>query len=197
MFADIGSPGRISDDGVFSQSSLKGQIDSNEINLPPPNRLPDSNTCLPYVFLADAAFEFSTNVMIPFPGHHAEGTPERLFNQKLSSSRAAVENTFGIMSSVFRIFEKPIPLNATKASLITMTCVLLHNYLRTSETSRHMYTPSNSVDVFVNGEITRPGSWRLNGRGTFDPLQPVPQREPTCGVETRLNFMKYIYENNN
>ncbi|KAF9405809.1 hypothetical protein HW555_013591 [Spodoptera exigua] len=103
--------------------------------------LPNSNTSLPYVFLADAAFALSTHIMKPFPGHHALGTPERLFNQKLSSSRVAVENTFGIMSSVFRIFKKPIPLNITKASLITMTCVLLHNFLRKSKTSQHLYSP--------------------------------------------------------
>lgn len=29
--------------------------------------------------------------MKPFPGHHALGTPERLFNQKLSSSPVAVD----------------------------------------------------------------------------------------------------------
>lgn len=196
MFADIGCSGRISDGGVYNQSILKQKINTNAINLPPPSRLPNSDTCLPYVFLADAAFALSTNIMKPFPGHHAAGTPERLFNQKLSSSRVAVENTFGIMSSVFRIFKKPIPLSTEKASVITMTCVLLHNFLRTSKTSRQLYTPPNSVGTLVNGELTQPGSWRQN-TGSFVPLQPVPRRAPMCGVETRLNFMKYIQENNN
>lgn len=141
MFADIGCPGRISDGGLYNQSVLKQKIDSNAINLPSPSRFPNSNSNLPYVFLADAAFALSTHIMKPFPGHHAIGTPERLFNKKLSSSRVAVENTFGIMSSVFRIFKKPIPLNVTKVSLITMTCVLLHNFLRNTKTSRHVYSP--------------------------------------------------------
>ncbi|CAH1999221.1 unnamed protein product [Acanthoscelides obtectus] len=196
IFADIGCPGRINDGGVYNQSVLKQKIDTNVINLPPPSPLPNSNTNFPYVFLADAAFALSTHIMKPFPGHHAVGTPERLFNQKLSSSRVTIENTFGIMSSVFRIFKRPIPLNIPKASLITMTCVLLHNFLRKSKTSRHMYTPPNSVDKYVNGELTQPGSWRQNYTGTFDPLQHVPRRAPTCAIETRLNFMKYIHENN-
>lgn len=123
-FADIGCPGRISDGGVYNQSVLKQKIDTNAINLPPPSCLPNSNTNLPYVFLADAAFALSTHIMKPFPGHHAIGTPERLFNQKLSSSRVTVENTFGIMSSVFRIFKKPIPTNVANASSITMTCLV-------------------------------------------------------------------------
>lgn len=102
------------------------------------------------------------------------------------------------MSSVFRIFKKPIPLNSAKAFLITMTCVLLHNFLRNSKTSRHiLYTPSNSVDKYVR-ELTQPGSWRQNYTGIlkFDPLQPVPRRAPICAVETTLNFMRYIHENN-
>ncbi|XP_022818061.1 uncharacterized protein LOC111350654 [Spodoptera litura] len=196
MFVDIGCPGRISDGGVYNQSVLKQKIDTNVINLPSPSCLPNSNTSLPYVFLADAAFALSTHIMKPFPGHHALGTPERLFNQKLSSSRVAVENTFGIMSSVFRIFKKPIPLNITKASLITMTCVLLHNFLRKSKTSQHLYSPPNSEDKYLNGELIQPGSWRQNYTGTFDPLQPIPRRAPTCAVETRLKFTRYINENN-
>lgn len=135
--------------------------------------------------------------MKPFPGHHAIGTPERLFNQKLSSSRVAVENTFGITSSVFRIFKKPIPLNVTKASLITMTCVLLHNFLRNSKTSRHVYSPPTSVDKYINGELIQRGSWRQNHTRIFDPLQRVARRAPICAVEIRLNFMRYIHESNN
>lgn len=91
--------------------------------MPPPSRLPNSDINLPYLLLADAAFAPTTDIMKPFPGHHGIGTPERIFNQKLSSSRVTVENTFGIMSSVFRIIKKLILLYIVKASLITMTCV--------------------------------------------------------------------------
>nr|CAI5817716.1 unnamed protein product [Callosobruchus analis] len=68
--------------------------------------------------------------MKPFPGYHAICSRERLFNQKLSSSRVAVENAFVLIPSVFIIFKKPIPLNADKASLITMKCVLLQNFFK-------------------------------------------------------------------
>ncbi|KAF9410745.1 hypothetical protein HW555_010262 [Spodoptera exigua] len=162
------------------------KISSQVISIIVPEVCLALNNVLPYVFLADAAFALSTHIMKPFPGHHALGTPERLFNQKLSSSRVAVENTFGIMSSVFRIFKKPIPLNITKASLITMTCVLLHNFLRKSKTSQHLYSP----------QIQKIRSWRQNYTGTFDPLQPIPRRAPACAVETRLKFTRYINENN-
>lgn len=194
MFADIGCPGRVSDGGVYNQSSLKQKIDSNMLHLPPSDPAPNSNINLSYVFLADAAFALSSHIMKPFPGHHAIGTPERVFNQKLSSSRLVMENAFGIMSSVFRILKKPIPLDVDKASIITMTCVRLHNYLRKSDTSRHVYTPIGLVDKYVNGELIQPGSWRRDNPGTcFDSLQPIPRRSTANAIECRLNFMNYIY----
>ncbi|XP_063836770.1 uncharacterized protein LOC135085916 [Ostrinia nubilalis] len=98
LFADIGSQGRISDGGVLNQSNLWKKICDGTLNLPPSCPLPGSNTNMPYVFLGDGAFALSTHIMKPFPGHHQLGTPERMFNQELSRSRAVVENTFGILS---------------------------------------------------------------------------------------------------
>lgn len=194
MFVDIGCPGRISDGGVYNQSVLRQKIETNGINLPPPNR----NNNLPYVFLADSAFALSTCIMKPFPGHHAVGTPERIFNQELSRSRVVVENAFGILSSKFRIFKTCIPLDEVKAAKITMTCILLHNFLRRSNTSRNLYTPTGTTDSYVNGELLRGGSWRSTDRGTgITPLNGVPRRSTVNALETRVNFMNHIIERRN
>lgn len=50
-----------------------------------------------------------TNLMKP-PGYHETETPERIFNQRLSSSRVVVENTCDIMGRVFRNFKNLISL---------------------------------------------------------------------------------------
>ncbi|CAF4947221.1 unnamed protein product [Pieris macdunnoughi] len=97
LFADIGTQGRISDQGVLNQSNLWKKICDGTLNLPTSCPLPGSNTNMPYVFLG-GAFALSTHIMKPFPGHHLLGTPERMFNQQLSRSRVVVENTFGILS---------------------------------------------------------------------------------------------------
>lgn len=191
MFADIGCPGRISDGGVYNQSILRHKIESNGINLPVTN----STNNLPYVFLADSAFALTTRIMKPFPGHHALGTPQRIFNQELSRSRVVVENTFGILSSKFRVFKSPIPLNEVKASKIVMTCVYLHNFLRKSGSSRNLYTPPGIVDSYVNNELVQPGSWRHTNRETcFTPLGNIPRRSTTNALDIRINFMNYIYQ---
>lgn len=120
IYADIGSQGRISDGGVLRNSLLWQKICSNSLNLPTPSPLHGSNTStdIPYVFLGDGAFAHSANLMKPYPGNHAVGSPKRIFNQRLSSSRVVVENVFGILTAKFRIFKKPILLEPEKVSII-------------------------------------------------------------------------------
>lgn len=198
MFAEVGSKGRISDGGVFTNSVLWEKICSETLNLPPPNSLPGSDIIAQYVFLGDGAFALSEHVMKPFPGFHALGTPERFFNQRLSNSRVVVENAFGILASKFRIFKTTIPLCPVKASVITMTCVLLHNFLRKSMTSRGIYNPPGYVDTYdVNGELINPGSWRTMQKDGLVPLQPVARRAANNAIETRLNFMNYLNDQRN
>lgn len=199
MYADVGCQGRISDGGVYRQSTLWQKMCLNTLNFPTPDPLPGGNIEMPYVFVADGAFPLSTHVMKPFPGNHEFGTPQRIFNEELSRARVKVENVFGIMSAVFRVFRKPIALDVEKTSLITMTCVRLHNFLRNSTTSRHSYTPQGSFDTVVDGVIVHPGTWRNDPEGCtgFVPLPGVARRPPNNAVQTRLAFAEYFSERNN
>lgn len=200
IFADIGSQGRISDGGVFRNSLLWQKICRNELNLPTPHPLPGSTIDVPYVFLGDGAFALTRHVMKPYPGNHNERTPKRIFNKKLSSSRVIVENVFGILASKFRVFRKPILLNPEKTTIITMTCILLHNFLRRSFSSSTIYTPPGTIDVYDdNGVLTVAGSWREEMEDTcaIRPLQQVPRRPPPDAKKIREEFTMYFYIKNN
>lgn len=155
-------------------------------------------TDVPYAFLGDGAFALTTHVMKPYPGSHNEGTPKRIFNNKLSSSRVVVENAFGILASRFRIFRKPILLNPEKTTIITMTCVLLHNFLRKSNTSSAIYTPPGRIDVYnIHDELVVSGSWRneIEDMCAIRPLRQIPKR-PTQDVnQIREEFTSYFFNN--
>jgi len=199
LFADIGSQGRISDGGVFKNSLLWKKICSNSLNIPAPSPLHGSNVDLPYVFLGDGAFALHTNLMKPFPGNHEIGSPKRIFNQKLSSSRVVIENVFGIMAAKFRIFKKPISIELEKVSIITMTCVLLHNFLRRNETAASIYTPPGTIDICDNtGVIIQPGSWRreIGENCAIRRIDQVPRRSPENAIQIREQFTSYFYNNN-
>lgn len=198
IFAEIGSQGRISDGGVFRSSQLWQRICSNNLNFPMPRPLPGGRREVPYVFLGDGAFALTAHVMKPYPGSHSERTPRRIFNKKLSSSRVVVENAFGILASRFRIFRKPILLNPEKTTIIAMTCVLLHNFLRKSRTSSAIYAPSGTVDVYdSNNELVTPGLWRNEIEDTcaIRPLQQIPRRPAQDACQIREEFTTYFLNN--
>lgn len=192
MFADIGCQGRMSDGGVLRNSVLWDKMNENTLNLPNPHPLPGRQANVPYVFVADSAFALSDTVMKPYPGNHPEQSKKRNFNRALSKARVKVENVFGIMTSVFRVFKHPMLLQPDKASIVTMTCVYLHNFLRKSRASQHIYSPPESFDRVINS-IFVPGTWRnenpLNG---LIPLGSHPRRAANSAQNIREEFAEYF-----
>ncbi|CAK1578598.1 unnamed protein product [Parnassius mnemosyne] len=200
MYANIGSQGRISDGGVFKKSSLWQKISSETLNLPKPRSLSSADKAnIPYVFLADGAFALHNNIMKPYPGTHNIGSPKRIFNTRLSRSRVVVENVFGILANRFRIFKKPIDINIDTVPIIIMTCLLLHNFLRKSNNSSHIYMPPGIVDTYdENGVLFQPGTWRQNvdKNCALRNIAQIPRRSTLSATQIRDHFAEYLFRNN-
>lgn len=197
IFADIGCQGRISDGGVFRNSLLWNKICLNELNLPTPHPLPNSYKDIPYVFLGDGAFALTEHIMKPYPGNHDWGSPKRKFNQRLSGARVVVENTFGILVTRFRIFKKPIQLNPEKVKLLTLTCILLHNFLRKSS-SLNIYSLHGTVDAYdENNTLITPGLWRneIERNCAIRDIPHLPRRAALNAREIRDEFTNYFQNN--
>lgn len=182
LFADIGTHGRMSDGGVFNDSLLYERIHGNDDNFPESVPLPGRNMPVPYVFVSDAAFALSRRVMKPYPGVPPHGSQKRVFNQQLSRARAVIECTFGIMTSVFRVFEKPMLLQPEKAAIITLTCVILHNFLKRSRTSRNMYMSEGIIDHISHER-----------QSILTPLGQTPRRPTENAREIRDEFSTYFF----
>lgn len=197
IYANCGCQGRLSDGAVFRNTELFKRIENNQLNLPPNVPLEGKNTPLPYVFVGDDAFGLSNRILKPYPGVHGKGSKERIFNYRLSRARRVVENVFGIMSSVFRVLRKPMLLQPEKVSLVTMTCVILHNFLRRSKTSSSRYTPPGTFDVEEEGNIIAPGSWREDNdnMSSLLPLNKVPRKPSMEAKNIRNDFADYFISN--
>ncbi|CAF4793591.1 unnamed protein product [Pieris macdunnoughi] len=194
LFVDVGCQGRISDGGVFNNSVLKTKIDNDSLNLPPPKALEGTDYIVPNYFVADSAFPLSNYIMKPYSGQHAKGSMKRVFNYRLSRARRVVENTFGILSSVFRLLRKPLLLEPEKAQLIVMTICHLHNFLRRSPNSVNTYTPRGTFDTEIEGTIV-PGRWRVDNTATtsFLPITNTPRRPTLTAVNMRDQIAEYCY----
>lgn len=65
----MGAQGRVSDGGVFRNSTLCQALADNSVNLPAPRTIPGCDgPALPYVVLADEAFPLKEYLMRPYPG---------------------------------------------------------------------------------------------------------------------------------
>lgn len=103
------------------------------------------------------------------------------------------ENAIGVISARFQVLTKPIALHPHQASNVVMACALLHNFLRKSDSSTSIYTPSGFLDTVAGGEII-PGSWRKeigDDETALKPLHPCKANFTLSAVKVRNNFAQY------
>ena len=166
LYVDVGCNGRVSDGGVFRNSSLNTAFERNSLNIPPPEPLPQQSFSLPYMLVADDAFPLKPFIQKPF-NQIGLTTEKRIFNYLLSRARRIVENSFGILANRFRVSMNPINLTPEKVETIVLTCCSLHNYLCSRAHSRSAYIPPGSCDrEDTAAHAVIPGEWRQ---------QPQPQ----------------------
>ena len=156
-YVNVGCNGRISDGGVFRNSTLSEALNNDLLGIPLPRAPNNFNVPLPYVIVADDAFPLKENIMKPFP-FRGLSREKRIFNYRLSRARRIVENAFGILANRFRIFLSPIQVCPENVEKITLASCVLHNFLRDKAP---LYSPKDSID-FENtdeGKIEL-GTWR-------------------------------------
>lgn len=180
---DVGCNGRVSDGGVFSRygrpsyiklsiyiyvciflslvfrTALSNGLENNSLGLPPPSTLPGRCLAVPYVAVADDAFPLRKNIMKPYPFRNQHGVI-RIFNYRLSRARRLVENAFALLANVFRVFRKPILLDASKTETIILASCTLHNYLLKRKRSNKIYAPQGTFDFEDDDGTLQQGSWR-------------------------------------
>lgn len=145
-YIDIGSYGKDCDSTIFKRSSFYKSLQSGELSIPKPKLLPnESNTEMPFVFVADEAFGLSETVLKPYAGRMLSNK-KRIFNYRLSRARRYIECTFGILSNKWRIFHRPLNVSKELAIYIVKACCVLHNFVRTRDGHR-VHEDSNSDGI--------------------------------------------------
>ena len=93
----------MADGGVFKNTTLYASLENNILHVPPPKPLPGKSKPIPFMIVADDAFQLKEYIQKPYK-------EKRIFNYRLSRARRIVENTFGILVNRFHVFMTPIPL---------------------------------------------------------------------------------------
>jgi hypothetical protein len=146
LFCDIGSQGRCSDAGVYSESELKVALQRNTLCVPKAGPLPGRDDEFPFCIVADDAFPLKDYMMKPYP-HRNLSRHQRIFNYRLSRARRCVENAFGIMANRFRVLLNPICLKPKKVDAVVLACCALHNMLRTIAPNKYTVNTDDQHDA--------------------------------------------------
>lgn len=159
LYADVGSPGRVNDSGIWNRTTLMQNIQNGTVQLPNEEKLSSGGENVPFVFLGDDAFALRTYVMKPFP-QQGLNEEKRIYNYRHSRARRISENLFGILANRWRVFFTVINFEPEFVEHIILAALTLHNMLLKSSKSSNSYRPPSLADDFLdNGEISE-GEWR-------------------------------------
>ena len=129
------------------------------LSIPKLAPLPNSETCLPFVFVGDDAFGLKENMMKPYPSQNRT-LEEKVFDYRLSRARRIIENSFGIATARFRIFRIPINAKFSTVKSVTKAVVRLHDFLmKKNREGDNQYCPPNYIDRDENDHVLS-GDWR-------------------------------------
>jgi len=175
LFVDVGCQGRISDGGVFRNSTLSSALETNELDIPPPHNIPNTDIITPFVFVADDAFPLTNNIMKPY-AHRGLNQTERIFNYRLSRARRLSENAFGILVSRFRVFRSGMEVQPEKAKVVVLAATVLHNFLM-----RHSTCHSSVQGLPTDMDECRPAL--MHDSGQLRRIAPCLQKRPNVSAK--------------
>ena len=115
-YVHVGTEERVADGGIWLKSELYEALQSNDnpLNIPAASRLEGYGGILPYYLVMNDAFRLSHFLMKPFPGY-GNSRKQRIYNYRISRCHCSIENTFGIMSSRFRLLQRAIEVHPNTA----------------------------------------------------------------------------------
>lgn len=164
---DVGDFGRNSDGGVFRKSVIGRLLKNKGLQLPCDTTLKfgDEETLFPYYLVGDQAFPLTPYLMRPYP-RKTLNDARRIFNYRLSRGRKSVECAFGMLTSKFRIFERPICCDDKCAESVVKAACVLHNFIKYREgkfSEKKDFPLCNSPAVnFTDNQHTQRGTRRLS-----------------------------------
>lgn len=188
IMIDVGTNGRVSDGGVIKNTKFWNMFENNQLQIPEPEKLPNFNKKMSFVFVCDEAFQLLPNFKKPY-NKQVLNDNRRIFNYRLSSVRRIIENVFGILASRFKIFQKPIKLSPKKAKIVVMACCHLHNLLMKQK--NYIRNGEVNMEDCVSVTVIH-GNWRNEPNQLLNIERTRAGNSTTLAKEVRDDFCEYF-----
>ena len=174
---------------IFNAYQLKRKTDDGNIGFSDPALITQGGLDVPYFILADNAFAMKTWLMKPY-GRRMLTREERIANYRTSRGRRFVENAFGILVSRFRVMLITIELPPETVRGVVITCMVLHNILRSQYQGQHGgQEPRDNDDDDDDDDV--PGDCRLIGGAAGG----GPDRNPAREAKRPRDYLKNYFNN--
>uniref|UniRef100_A0A2M4CSQ9 DDE Tnp4 domain-containing protein n=1 Tax=Anopheles darlingi TaxID=43151 RepID=A0A2M4CSQ9_ANODA len=184
LIVDVGSYGVNGENDILQESNFIEHYCDN-LEYPPPSTLPDSDIISPYVFLGNESFTLKTFLMRPYPKTVCLDRIDRKeFNAHLSQARTVVDRAFGILTSNWKVFSKPIDCKPEIADAIVKATCCLHNFL--------LEQNSRLTSVDRKREVQ---TYRYEADKKNEALKPIGKtniRSSRDALEVRDRFAEYF-----
>lgn len=123
-FVDVGSYGKASDSTIYKNSELFRKMQDGTLSIPQPSPISVNYPPVSYSFVGDEAFGLSENMLRPFSGKHL--TFEKIiFNYGLCRARRCIECSFGILSSKWKILNRPLNVSVELGGVVFCTILFV------------------------------------------------------------------------
>lgn len=193
---DVGGEGSLHDSAVFKDSLFGQKFENKRLKLPKKEIIPGTNIELDYFFVGDGAFQLRCDLMKPYAARKLS-MKEAIYNYRISRARRFVENAFGILVALWRIFRQPLCCSVETADLIVLAAVCLHNFIIRSRDPgvKEQYMPDRFCDEELSDGSIREGTWRNHVAGEQGALLPAPSRARKCSksaTEVREFLAEYF-----
>ena len=134
---------------------MKEGFESDNIGLPPSDRLTNDDLDVLYYMIGDDAFPLRTWMMKPY-SRCGLSNEKRIFNYRLSRARRIVENAFGVLANHFQCILGTMRQQPDTVKSIIAACIYLHNLMRT----RYPGLQNAVMDQKDNEHRPIPVAWR-------------------------------------
>jgi hypothetical protein len=156
MFFGVMGPGNKSDQPAYKETGLAEIIENLPAGL---------------FIAADAAYIVTEHILIPFTGSQRQDCVKDTFNFFLSQLRIRIENTFGLLTTKWRVLRKPLECSLKVNADILQICALLHKFVINNKDNDFI------SDISLDGPNIRVMSESPLGWGylpTVEPLEAHP-----------------------
>lgn len=112
---------------TFRHSNISKLLDANDFNVPPNQKLPNTNVKVPFVLIGGNTC-LKTYLIRPYTVKLDR--ERKIFNERLEKARVPIHGAFNVLTNKWKCLQKNLEVSLDNAELMFKVACMLHNVIR-------------------------------------------------------------------